>query len=95
MGAQGNAAVIVEQLGTKENLLSIENCMTRVRITVKDVKKCDIDKLKKLDDILGVNVEGNHVQLVVGPGKSAKLATQMSEITGIKTIEGDEAELRK
>lgn len=95
MGAQENAAVIVEQLGTKENLLSIENCMTRVRITVKDVKKCDIDKLKKLDDILGVNVEGNHVQLVVGPGKSAKLAAQMSEITGIKTTEGDEAELRK
>lgn len=86
---------IIEKLGTKENIMRIENCMTRVRVRVKDIQCCDIEQLKKQDYILGINVEANYVQLVVGPGKSSKLAAQMSEITGIRSNEIDEAEIRK
>lgn len=86
---------IIELLGTKENLLSVENCMTRVRINVKDVEKCEVEQLKKLEYILGTTVQGNNVQLVVGPGKSSKIAAEISEITGIKSSEVDEAAVRK
>ena len=86
---------IIKKMGTKENLLSIENCMTRIRINVRDVKKCEIEQLKKEEYILGVTIQGNNVQLVVGPGKSSKLAAEMSEITGIKSNEIDEAAVRK
>ena len=86
---------IIKKMGTKENLLSIENCMTRIRINVRDVKKCEIEQLKKEEYILGITVQDNNVQLVVGPGKSSKLAAEMSEITGIKSSEIDEAAVRK
>lgn len=95
MSNQNIVLDIIAYMGTKENLKSIQNCYTRVRMTVKDVSKCDLDALKKLEDVLGVVVEGNGVQLVVGPGKSAKLANELSDRTGIKSEEVDEAELLK
>jgi PTS system sucrose-specific IIC component len=95
MSNQKMALDIIALLGTKENLLSVENCMTRVRINVKDVEKCEVEQLKKLEYILGTTVQGNNVQLVVGPGKSSKIAAEISEITGIKSSEVDEAAVRK
>lgn len=95
MSNQKIALDIIALLGTKENLLSVENCMTRVRINVKDVEKCEVEQLKKLEYILGTTVQGNNVQLVVGPGKSSKIAAEISEITGIKSSEVDEAAVRK
>lgn len=95
MSNQKIALDIIALLGTKENLLSVENCMTRVRINVKDVEKCEVKQLKKLEYILGTTVQGNNVQLVVGPGKSSKIAAEISEITGIKSSEVDEAAVRK
>lgn len=95
MSNQKIALDIIALLGTKENLLSVENCMTRVRINVKDVEKCEVEQLKKLEYILGTTVQGNNVQLVVGPGKSSKIAAEISGITGIKSSEVDEAAVRK
>lgn len=95
MSNQKIALDIIALLETKENLLSVENCMTRVRINVKDIEKCEVEQLKKLEYILGTTVQGNNVQLVVGPGKSSKIAAEISEITGIKSSEVDEAAVRK
>jgi len=95
MNITESASFFVESLGGKDNLVSIENCMTRVRLIVKDPSKCDIEAIKKYEDVLGVIAEGEAIQIVVGPGKSTKIATEMSNITGVKSIEVDEAEMRK
>lgn len=95
MTSQDIASTIIGYMGTKDNLKSIYNCYTRVRMTVKDVDRCDLEALKKLEGILGTVVEGDSVQLVVGPGKSAKLAGAISDITGIRNEEVEEAELLK
>ena len=76
---------IIEKLGGKENILSVENCMTRLRLDIKSIEKVNINELKKLEGVLGV-VEGDGVQVVVGPGKSAKLCTIMKEDLGVKEI---------
>ena len=91
MNITESASFFVESLGGKDNLVSIENCMTRVRLIVKDPSKCDIEAIKKYEDVLGVIAEGEAIQIVVGPGKSTKIATEMSNITGVKSIEVDEA----
>ena len=41
MSNQNIVLDIIAYMGTKENLKSIQNCYTRVRMTVKDVSKCD------------------------------------------------------
>ncbi len=89
------AEQLVEKLGGKENLRAIENCMTRLRIVIKDASKCDLDALKKVESVLGVTDDGDSVQIVVGPGKSKKLSDEMSSLTGVKSLEVDEATIRK
>lgn len=95
MSNQNIASEVVKLVGGKDNLKSIQNCYTRVRMSIADINKCDQEALKKLEDVMGVVVEGNSVQLVVGPGKSAKIANAMSDLTGIRSQEVDEAELLK
>ncbi|MGN0652523.1 MAG: PTS transporter subunit EIIC [Gemmiger sp.] len=95
MGNQDVVMTMIELLGGKENLQSIQNCYTRVRVVVKDVKNCKIEELEKLEDVMKVVVEGKGVQIIVGPGKSAKFANAMSDATGIRSEEVDEAELLK
>ena len=72
------AAQIVKSLGGSGNILSVTNCMTRVRLQL--AKETAIDEVKKLEGVLGVNVSGNEYQIIVGPGKSTNVASAVNEI---------------
>lgn len=89
------AGKIVALIGGKGNLTYLENCMTRVRIEVSDVAACDKNGLEKLEDIMGVVVEGNNIQLVVGPGKCGKIVSAIESVTGFKQNFSAEAAARK
>lgn len=69
---------IVEKMGGQDNIASVTNCMTRVRISPKDKSKVDFEGLKQVDQVLGV-VDADTVQIVVGPGKAKKVADQLIE----------------
>ncbi|HAZ37593.1 MAG TPA: PTS glucose transporter subunit IIBC [Clostridiaceae bacterium] len=61
------ASIIYEGLGEDSNIVSIENCITRLRVEVKDINKVDQGKIKKAN-IPGVKVTGpNNIQVIVGP----------------------------
>ena len=60
------AAQIYEGLGGKDNVTSIDNCVTRLRVEVKDMDVVDQDKIKATN-VPGINVVGKHsIQVVVG-----------------------------
>ena len=64
---------IVEQVGGAENIASAVNCMTRLRITVRDDAAIRADGLKALPGVLAViHRQANYVEVVVGPGKSRR-----------------------
>lgn len=66
-------AQILEHVGTQENIISVTNCMTRLRIEVKDDGAIDEDSLRKVKGVLGiVHDRQNYIEVVVGPGKSSK-----------------------
>lgn len=67
------AQEIVTLLGEKENILKTANCMTRLRVTVKDVTLVQEKKLRELKGILGLVQDGNALQVVLGPGKAQKI----------------------
>ena len=46
------AELLVKNLGGKENLKAIENCMTRIRLVVRDVNKCDMKALKEVEGVI-------------------------------------------
>ena len=61
------AAIILEGLGGKENLESIDHCITRLRLEVKDRLLVDEKKIKS-SGVSGVIRPGKtSVQVVVGP----------------------------
>ena len=64
------AKAIIKNVGGADNATKVENCMTRVRINVKDDSKIDEAALKETDGVLGIvhNQQG-YVEVVVGPGK--------------------------
>ena len=45
---------ILERVGTRENVTSVTNCMTRLRIKVKDDQKIDAEALKQVKGVLGI-----------------------------------------
>ena len=63
---------ILKLVGGKENVASATNCMTRLRVTLKDNSKADIAGLKNTEGVLGV-VEDSTMQIILGPGKARKV----------------------
>ena len=60
------AAVILEGVGGKENVVSVDNCITRLRLEIKDYTKVD-EKVIKSAGVAGViRPSKTAVQVVVG-----------------------------
>lgn len=64
---------IIDLVGGKENIISAENCMTRLRFRLKDQSKADREQLKALDGVMGVVEAEGACQVIVGPGRAKKL----------------------
>ena len=78
----------LEKLGGKGNVTSATNCMTRLRIEVKDDAKIDEDAIKKIEGVLGVvHDRPGYIEIVVGPGKSRKCADICRQM-GIPAADG-------
>ncbi|MDG4655718.1 glucose-specific PTS transporter subunit IIBC [Ectobacillus antri] len=65
-------------LGGKENIASLDACITRLRVQVKDQKEVNKDRLKELG-AAGVLEVGNNIQAIFGP-KSDTLKSQIHDI---------------
>ncbi len=69
---------ILEGLGGQDNISHLDACITRLRVSVNDVKKVDKARLKKLG-ASGVLEVGNNIQAIFGP-KSDSIKSQMQDI---------------
>ena len=68
-GHEGSAQVeaIISLLGGRDNIVDVDACMTRLRVTVKDVNKvAEYDGWKK-EGALGLVKKDNGVQAIYGP----------------------------
>ncbi len=84
---------IVEYSGGEGNIISVTNCMTRIRMKVKDETRIQSEKLKGLEGISGV-VFDDTMQIIVGPGKANKIAELINEKYSFKVVlESDTSDL--
>lgn len=74
---------ILESLGGSSNIKHLDACITRLRVTVNDVKAVDKNRLKRLG-AAGVLEVGNNIQAIYGP-KSDNLKTQIQDVMSGKT----------
>lgn len=57
---------ILKNLGGMENIESMSNCKTRVRVDLIDNRKVDIESMKTLYGVVGVVPFGSQVQIILG-----------------------------
>ncbi|HDG8498741.1 TPA: PTS transporter subunit EIIC [Staphylococcus aureus] len=74
---------IIAAVGGMDNIDSVMNCMTRVRIKVLDENKVDDKEVRHIDGVMGV-IHDERIQVVVGPGTVNKVANHMAELSGVK-----------
>lgn len=76
------AVLVLNALGGKENLVSLDACITRLRVEVKDTGKVDDSELKKLGASGVLKVGANGVQAIFG-SKAQFICNDLKSITGI------------
>ena len=78
---------ILQNVGGIDNIRSATNCMTRMRIRLKDDSKINQKELENVEGVMGV-VEAETLQIVVGPGTARKLTEML--VTEYKIPEDSE-----
>lgn len=67
MSTKSLANNIIKYLGGKNNISSVENCMTRLRVKVKDTSIVNYKALKETEGVLGLVGENeDYIQIVLG-----------------------------
>ena len=84
--SQPIASKLLELLGGAGNIAELENCMTRVRVQVKQEDLVNVEEIKKLSEVLTVMKDDTGFQIVVGPGAASRICDQMKEL-GIEVME--------
>ena len=70
---------LIAAVGGKENIVSVTNCMTRLRVTVKDPAKVAALAAWKAEGALSLLVKGDGIQAVYGP-KADVLKSDINDI---------------
>ena len=60
------AAIILEGLGGKENVTSVDNCITRLRLEIKDYTKVDEKRIKSAGVAGVMRPSKTSVQVIIG-----------------------------
>lgn len=84
---------VLAALGGKGNIDKLDACITRLRITVNDIKDVDKEQLKKLG-ASGVLEVGNNIQAIFGP-KSDQLKGQIKDVMEGKVSKGEKVEVEQ
>ena len=71
------AGELLQGIGGAENIVRLENCMTRVRVEVNDDDRLVPGQLRQLEGVKGYVRQGNQHQFIVGPGAAAKVVEAM------------------
>ena len=61
------AAIILEGLGGKENVTSVDNCITRLRLEIKDYTAVDEKKIKSAGINGVIRPSKTSIQVIIGP----------------------------
>lgn len=77
------ATDVLELVGGAENVAVATNCMTRLRLTLKDNSKADVEKIKKVKGVLGCQFAGSQLQVIIGQNVPKVLA-EFVAMSGVK-----------
>lgn len=62
----GLARIIIQNVGGKENIISVAHCITRLRFKLKDESKANKEVLESTDGVIKIMQSGGQYQVVIG-----------------------------
>jgi len=72
------ARAILEKV-PPEKIRSSYNCMTRLRLELSDTD-VDLEPLKSIEGVKGVNLSGSELQVILGPGTAARVGKEFAPL---------------
>ena len=92
------AKEIVQNIGGKENIVSLTHCATRLRFKLRDNTQADKTVISQLDGVINVVESGGQFQVIIGNEVPAafKAIQNLTGITGqaIDVVEKDDLKVR-
>ena len=79
VAAASQAVNIINLLGGRANILDVDACMTRLRVTVKDADRVGTEEQWKAEGAMGLVMKGQGVQAIYGP-KADVLKSDIQDI---------------
>lgn len=80
MSQQELAAKIIEGVGGKENIHSVEHCATRLRIVTVDKEKINDDEISNLNEVKGSFFNSGQYQVILGTGLVNKVHAEVMKL---------------
>lgn len=84
---------ILDEIGGEHNIASVTHCMTRLRFTLKDESKANIENVKNIAGVVGCVNKGGQFQIVIGT-QVADVYNDLVQIAHIQT-DGEEKKEKK
>lgn len=81
------ARQLIDLSGGTANISSVTHCSTRLRFFINDTSKVDIEAIKKIKPVLGVVLQGDELQIVLGKN----IAPVYTEASKMYEESGDKA----
>ena len=79
VAASSQAVNIINLLGGRANIVDVDACMTRLRVTVKDADRVGTEEQWKAEGAMGLVMKGQGVQAIYGP-KADVLKSDIQDI---------------
>ena len=77
------AQSVLDLVGGASNVTTATNCMTRLRLTLVDRDKADVEAIKKIKGVLGAQWAGTQLQVIIGQNVP-KVLDEFVAISGVK-----------
>ncbi|MFC9911578.1 PTS transporter subunit EIIC [Streptomyces sp. NPDC059862] len=81
------AAALLPLVGGPANVTSVAHCMTRLRLGLADPSRVAEERLRALPGVLGVVVDDDSYQIVLGPGAVARVTAEFETLVGRTTAD--------
>ncbi|MFJ2976001.1 PTS N-acetylmuramic acid transporter subunit IIBC [Kluyvera sp. NPDC087067] len=63
-------ARLLALVGGAPNVVQAGNCMTRLRLTLRNEEHADVSAIRQVEGVMGVVVSNEQFQIILGPGKA-------------------------
>lgn len=80
------AQAVLEAVGGKDNVTSATHCMTRLRLTLKDMGLPKEEAVKAINGVIGVVQAGGQYQIIIGQNVP-KVYAEFCNMTGLAAME--------